>query len=110
MPPSASTATSPGLLDIRPGSLAAWPIAIRPKTLWIATIPVIVATGLAWTMARAFSAWIALVALAAAVLMQVVSNLQNDVGYTQRGAETGGRIGLPRATANGWLAPRAVDR
>ena len=48
---------------------------------------------------------IALLALAAAVALQVISNLQNDVGYTARGAElAGNRTGLPRATANGWLS------
>ena len=36
--------------------------------------------------------------------MQIISNLQNDVGYTVRGGETGTRTGLPRATARGWLA------
>jgi 1,4-dihydroxy-2-naphthoate octaprenyltransferase len=41
--------------------------------------------------------------------MQIVSNLQNDVGYTVRGGEsTGTRTGLPRATAHGWLKVRAV--
>ncbi len=49
-------------------------------------------------------------ALAAAVMMQVVTNLQNDVGYTERGGETGARVGLPRATARGWLSPRDVKR
>ena len=71
-------------------------------------MPVIVATSLAWTLSGAFYPLLALVALGAAVLMQVVTNLQNDVGYTERGGETGGRVGLPRATANGLLTTRAV--
>ncbi len=102
------TAAAP--LSVRPGSALAWRIALRPKTLWIATIPVIVATCLAWSLAGAFDPLIALIALAAAVLMQVVTNLQNDVGYTERGGETGTRVGLPRATANGWLGVGAVRR
>jgi 1,4-dihydroxy-2-naphthoate octaprenyltransferase len=32
------------------------------------------------------------------------------VGYTKRGAETASRIGLPRATARGWLTIAAVNR
>ena len=37
--------------------------------------------------------------------MQIISNMQNDVGYTVRGGESSGtRTGLPRATANGWLS------
>ena len=95
---------------IRPGSWAAWRVALRPRTLWIATIPVIVGTCLAWSVARAFDPGIALIALAASVLMQVVTNLQNDVGYTERTSASGGRVGLPRATANGWLSAAAVRR
>jgi len=106
----APISNSPAAPSVRPGSWDAWRVALRPKTLWIATIPVIVATCLAWSVARAFDPAIALIALAAAVLMQVVTNLQNDVGYTQRGAESGRRIGLPRATANGWLGTREVRR
>ncbi len=106
-----ATSPSPAApLRIRPGSLAAWRVALRPRTLWIATIPVIVGTCLAWSVARAFDPLIALIALAAAVLMQVVTNLQNDVGYTERGGETGQRVGLPRATANGWLGNAEVKR
>ena len=104
------THSSPEAVVIVPGSAAAWRVALRPKTLWIATIPVVVATCLAWSLARAFDAGVAAIALAAAVLMQVVTNLQNDVGYTQRGGETGSRVGLPRATANGWLSVGAVKR
>jgi 1,4-dihydroxy-2-naphthoate octaprenyltransferase len=110
MPPPASSTTPVTPPTIRPGSFAAWRIAIRPKTLWIAMIPVIVASSLAWALAGVFHAWIAAIALAAAILMQVISNLQNDVGYTQRGGETRGHVGLPRATAHGWLAPSAVHR
>jgi 1,4-dihydroxy-2-naphthoate octaprenyltransferase len=47
--------------------------------------------------------------LAAAVLVQVATNMQNDVGYTvRRGESSGTRTGLPRATANGWLSVREV--
>jgi 1,4-dihydroxy-2-naphthoate octaprenyltransferase len=100
----------PAPRPVRPGSWAAWRIAVRPKTLWIATIPVIVGTCLAASVARAFDPWVALIALAASVLMQVVTNLQNDVGYTERGGETGSRVGLPRATANGLLGAGDVKR
>ena len=96
--------------SVRPHSWGAWQIALRPKTLWIATIPVIVGTCLAWAVARAFDPVIAVIALAASVLMQVVTNLQNDVGYTERGGETGTRIGLPRATATGLLGIAEVKR
>jgi 1,4-dihydroxy-2-naphthoate octaprenyltransferase len=99
---SSSEAASARL--IRPGSLAAWGMACRPPSLLVAVSPVIVGTALAWQRTGRFSLSTALLALGTAVLLQVISNLQNDVGYTARGAERlGNRTGLPRATASGWL-------
>lgn len=95
-------------LAVRPGSPAAWSIAMRPKTLWIAAIPVMVGSSLAFVQRGVFDLGNALLALAASMVIQVISNLQNDVGYTSRGAESGRRIGFPRATANGWLTPSQV--
>ena len=102
--------TSPSVSSIRPGSWAAWRIALRPTSLWIATVPVLAATCLAWSLAAAFDAATALIALAASVLMQVVTNLQNDVGFTERRTGNGVHVGMPRATANGWLTPREVKQ
>lgn len=97
----------------RAGSLAAWAIAVRPRTLWIAVVPVLVASAFAWR-AGALDPPVALLSLAVAVLMQVITNLQNDVGYTVRGGEhadrVGPRTGLPRATATGLLAVHTVRR
>ena len=90
---------------VRPGSLQAWAAAVRLPSLLVAIGPVAVGTALAWQRTGQFELLIALLALAAAVALQVISNLQNDVGYTARGAElAGNRTGLPRATANGWLS------
>ncbi len=90
------------------GSWQAWCIALRPKTFWIATIPVVVSTALAQYEAGSVDLGVAALALLASLLLQAITNLQNDVGYTSRGAETGARIGLSRATANGWLSPAQV--
>jgi 1,4-dihydroxy-2-naphthoate octaprenyltransferase len=98
---SSSAASTPAVV---PGSLAAWRIACRLPSLLVAVSPVLVGTALAWERTGLFDALTMLLALSAAVLLQVISNLQNDVGYTMRGAERhGNRTGLPRATANGWL-------
>ncbi len=95
-------------LTIEPGSLAAWGVAARPKTLWIAVVPVVVGLAFAWQAGATLDWPIALAALAGAVLMQVISNLQNDVGYSARGVDSSRRIGLPRATSRGWLTAKQV--
>jgi len=93
---------------VEPGSLAAWRVALRPKTFPIAAVPVFVGTAFAWAQHGTFVPWVFVLAIAGAILVQAISNMQNDVGYTVRGGETGTRTGLPRATANGWLAVPAV--
>jgi 1,4-dihydroxy-2-naphthoate octaprenyltransferase len=93
---------------VEPGSLAAWRAALRPKTFPIAAVPVFVGTAFAWAQHGTFVPWVFVLAIAGAILVQAISNMQNDVGYTVRGGETGTRTGLPRATANGWLSVPAV--
>jgi 1,4-dihydroxy-2-naphthoate octaprenyltransferase len=67
-------------------------------------------TSLAWMHGAAIVPWVAALALAGSLLMQVITNLQNDVGFTARGLETGRRVGLPRATAQGLLRQDEVRR
>jgi 1,4-dihydroxy-2-naphthoate octaprenyltransferase len=94
---------------VRADSLQAWAVAVRPRTLMVAISPVLVGATLGFERTGAIDWMAAMLVLAAALLMQVVSNMQNDVGYTVRGGELSGtRTGLPRATANGWLSVRSV--
>jgi 1,4-dihydroxy-2-naphthoate octaprenyltransferase len=96
-------------VPIRPGSPAAWLVALRLRSLPVAVSPVLVGAALGWQRTGSIDTTTALVILAAALLIQIVTNLQNDVGYTARGGELDGtRIGLPRATANGSLSVRSV--
>jgi 1,4-dihydroxy-2-naphthoate octaprenyltransferase len=104
-----NTANSlPGPEPVRPGSLAAWAVALRPPSLLVAVSPVLVGAALAWQRQGHVDARLVALILAAAVLIQVITNLQNDVGYTVRRAERGNRLGMPRATANGWLGVTQV--
>jgi 1,4-dihydroxy-2-naphthoate octaprenyltransferase len=90
---------------VRADSLQAWSVAVRPRTLPVAVSPVLVGATLGFERTGSIDWVVALLALAAALLMQIISNMQNDVGYTVRGGESSGtRTGLPRATANGWLS------
>lgn len=89
---------------------SAWWLAIRPKTLSVSVVPVCVGTALAYFERGSFTAWPALAALFAAMLIQIGTNLYNDVGDFERGADTAERLGPPRATAQGWLSAGAVRR
>jgi 1,4-dihydroxy-2-naphthoate octaprenyltransferase len=95
--------------SVRSGSLAAWLVAVRPHSLLVAFSPVLVGATLGFARQGAIDLVAALLVLGAALLVQVITNMQNDVGYTVRGGESSGtRTGLPRATANGWLSVRDV--
>lgn len=95
--------------DVRAGSVQAWAVAIRPRTLLVAISPVLVGATFGFARAGAIDLVAAALVLGAAILMQVITNMQNDVGYTVRGGDASGtRTGLPRATSNGWLSIRHV--
>lgn len=97
---------------VRPGSAAAWKLALRPRTLWIAVVPVAVGAAFAQRHTGGIDPAAAALALAISLLLQAIVNLHNDVGYTVRGGEhrdrVGARQGWPRATAIGALSIRAV--
>ena len=93
-----------------PGALKAWWVAARPPTLTIAITPVLVGTAFAWHEGGHINWLVAAVALCAAVLIQIGTNLYNDVGDYERGADRSDRLGPPRATSMGWLAATDVRR
>jgi 1,4-dihydroxy-2-naphthoate octaprenyltransferase len=87
----------------------AWVAAIRPRTLPAAIAPVAVGTAVAARSGQA-RPLIALAALAAALLLQIGTNLVNDWGDFRRGADGPDRLGPSRAVAAGWLSPGDVIR
>ena len=89
------------------GSPAAWVLAIRPHTLTVSLAPVLVGTGVAVTLGG-FRAGPALLALLGALLLQIASNLANDVFDFRKGADTAERKGPPRAAQRGLLTERAL--
>jgi 1,4-dihydroxy-2-naphthoate octaprenyltransferase len=86
-----------------------WMLAIRPKTLPAAMGPVIVGTALALGN-EAFRFGPALAALLAALLLQIGSNLANDVFDYKKGKDTKERTGPLRVTQAGLLTPKQVMR
>jgi len=104
--PSTDTTSSPSE-PTDPGPLKVWLLAIRPKTLPAAAASVIVGTALAW-YDGVFQAGPALAALVIALLLQIGSNLANDVYDDERGADTADRLGPLRVTQSGLLSRRQV--
>ena len=88
----------------------AWFLAARPKTLGIAVVPVVVGSALAWAEDGTLNGAAAWAALAAALLIQIGTNLYNDAADFERGADTLERIGPARATAQGWFTAGQVKR
>jgi 1,4-dihydroxy-2-naphthoate polyprenyltransferase len=90
------------------GSLRAWAIAARPHTLTISINPVLVGSALVWAETAHIDVGVLLLSLLGALLLQLGTNLDNDVSDTQRGTDRAGRLGPPRATALGLLTARQV--
>lgn len=92
----------------RPSAFGVWWHATRPHTLTIAVVPVVLGTALAAAGGHRVDLLVAAFAAAAAMLIQIGTNLHNDVGDFERGADATGRLGPPRPTSLGWLSPGQV--
>ncbi len=85
----------------------AWVLAIRPRTLPAAAAGVIMGAALTWHDGY-FRLDAVLVCLFTALLLQIGSNLANDVFDFERGADTSERLGPTRVTQAGMLTPKQV--
>src|SRR5262249_57448911 len=103
VPGEAATRLLP-LLALAVNRARAWLAAVRPRTLSAAVVPVAVGTAAAARDGSARPA-VALIALVAATLLQVGTNLVNDWGDARRGADGPDRLGPARAVVAGWLTP-----
>lgn len=88
-------------------TLQAWGLAIRPRTLPAAAAGVVMGSALAWRDGF-FRMDAALACLFAALLLQIGSNLANDVFDFERGTDTPERLGPTRVTQAGLLTPSQV--
>ena len=94
--------------NVRTNSLKAWILASRPKTLTAALVPVIMACALAYH-AGCFRWFPAVVCMVFASLMQIASNLVNDLyDYLKGSDRREDRLGPRRAVTEGWITVRAM--
>lgn len=101
------TAPSPRA-ENRPSTWRVWLAATRPRTLTLAIAPVLAGTALAWAESAAPYWTPAILALLSAMLIQIGTNLHNDVADFERGNDREDRLGPLRVTAAGWLSARQV--
>ena len=90
-----------------PSRSNAWLVAIRPATLPAAVGPVLVGLAVAISLG-VFEALPAVAALAVALLLQIASNVGNDLSDHRSGVDNEERLGPPRAAASGLLSEREL--
>lgn len=90
-------------------ALSAWIHAFRPRTLPLAVSSIVVGSALA-AFDGAHRPWITALALLTAVLLQILSNLANDLGDHEHGTDNGARVGPARAVQSGAIEPARMKR
>lgn len=86
-----------------------WLSAFRLRTLPLALSGILVGSALAAFNGH-FSGGILALALITAVLLQVLSNLANDLGDHEHGTDNADRVGPQRAVQSGAIPPAAMKR
>ena len=92
-----------------------WIHAFRLRTLPLAVSSIIVGSALAVpyskiSATRTFSLEVLLLALLTAILLQILSNLANDLGDHLHGTDNAARVGPQRAVQSGSIPPEAMKR
>lgn len=85
----------------------AWLLAIRPKTLPAAVAPVVLGLAVA-TRLGPIAVGPAIATLFAALMLQIASNLANDVFDHERGADQPDRVGPTRVVSSGLISASDV--
>lgn len=105
--------TEPASPSLPVAAPAPWRVgiaAIRPRTLSLAVTPVLLGSAIAWADGSALRLGAFVAALACALLIQIGTNLHNDVADFRRGTDGAARIGPLRVTAAGWVRPSTMVR
>ncbi len=86
-----------------------WLAAMRPRTLPLAVASIVMGSALA-AARQPFSWPVAILCVLTAVLLQILSNLANDFGDSQHGADHAQREGPKRAVQSGAISEKAMLR
>ncbi len=108
-PASLTAPAAPATARPRPSGPRVWWLAIRPATLPASTSGVVVGVGASLATGAAFRPDTAAACLAVALLLQVLSNLANDLSDFRKGADTPDRAGPTRVAAAGLVTERQME-
>ena len=89
------------------GSVNAWILAARPKTLSAALVPVLTGSAIAFNDG-VFDYYPASLALLCALLIQIGTNFANDYYDFKKGTDNEKRIGFKRAVSSGLIPPETM--
>ncbi|TGX83580.1 1,4-dihydroxy-2-naphthoate octaprenyltransferase [Palleniella muris] len=91
-------------------SIALWFRTIRPQTLLLSLIPVLIAVVVVDKSGTPVNTMTAVLTALCAVSLQVLSNLTNDYYDFLKGADKAGRVGYKRAIAEGSISVSGMRR
>jgi len=91
-------------------SIKTWISALRPRTLFLATATALCGSGIAYSNGK-FSILVFILTILIANILQLMSNMANDLGDYQHGTDiTGERIGPQRTVQSGAITPNQMKK
>lgn len=91
-------------------SIKSWISALRPRTLFLAVATALCGSGLAYNTGK-FDMAVFIFTILIATILQLLSNLSNDLGDYQHGTDiTGERVGPQRTVQSGAITPQQMKR
>lgn len=87
-----------------------WISALRPRTLFLAAATALAGSGIAYNTGH-FSIPVFILTIAIATILQLLSNMANDLGDYQQGTDiTGERVGPTRTVQSGAITPKQMKQ
>ncbi|MDR1707864.1 1,4-dihydroxy-2-naphthoate octaprenyltransferase [Dysgonomonas sp.] len=91
-------------------STKSWISALRPRTLFLATATALCGSGIAYSSGK-FSILVLILTILIANILQLLSNMANDLGDYEHGTDTTGeRIGPQRTVQSGAITPKQMKK
>lgn len=91
-------------------TLTTWLSALRPRTLFLAVATALCGSAIAYSTG-AFSCSVFVLTLLIATILQLLSNMANDLGDYQHGTDTTGeRVGPQRTVQSGAITPQQMKK